>query len=454
MNRLAYALFASLALLAGARAAGAAPQTAPQPVLAADTTVRAWTLPNGLMARVLNVPGASTIAITMAYRAGNGIDPADRPGLAGLLSALQFFGPAGEIPARTPVEMASLRPAGWEQQTDAHLSVLTELASREQFPGTLRQVARRAHGVTVDDSTLARMVRQMSRDVAGSIFGAPSKALGERIDAHDRGLTDAKEFERTTGKPFAGLSPAAAESLLHRYYVPANAAIALAGDFKGMNIEALVNNEFGDIPAGASQPDPPTRTIAPGVHTAVLPGLKGSVAVMGITAPALDDSLHPMFYLNALLLGTWWKSRHDADRQQLSTLFDYSVLAQPEQAHFYFDLKPGVTDPRTLPELWNNEMDTFADLMILGEDHVAMASRVAWILGAPLPREVREQAARTPAMLRFVSSSAAARAAWRGDAFWARYRDRVETAHFGSTAFLEWMKDPRNQVMLLLHAPQ
>ncbi|MBK7369815.1 MAG: insulinase family protein [Candidatus Eisenbacteria bacterium] len=112
-----------------------------------STMFDGWKLANGLEVRARHVPGASGVAIVVAYRAGSSYEPPAREGMAQLLAELQFHAPAGDIPERSREEMASLRPLGWGVQVNERLATLTEIAAPDRFPGVLHQVATRMRGV-------------------------------------------------------------------------------------------------------------------------------------------------------------------------------------------------------------------------------------------------------------------------------------------------------------------
>ena len=72
---------AATAPRAASRKPSPAPPAAPKlppGMLPDSTTVRAWRLENGLEVRVRDVPGAASVAIAMAYRAGTSIEPISR----------------------------------------------------------------------------------------------------------------------------------------------------------------------------------------------------------------------------------------------------------------------------------------------------------------------------------------------------------------------------------------
>jgi len=64
-------------------------------MLADSTVTDAWRLPNGLEVRTRQVPGAVGVAVTLAFRAGSGYEPAGREG----------------SPTSSPNSSSRLRPA-------------------------------------------------------------------------------------------------------------------------------------------------------------------------------------------------------------------------------------------------------------------------------------------------------------------------------------------------------
>ena len=59
------------------------------------------------------------------------------------------------------------------------------------------------------------------------------------------------------------------------------------------------------------------------------------MAVLGLTAPALSDSLHPSFYMALLVLGGQAKVSWEPPARPLVTRFQYSLLDDPGFARFY-----------------------------------------------------------------------------------------------------------------------
>ena len=139
----------ALVLAASAALAGVARADGPTP-LRDSTVADHWKLANGLTVVTRHIPRALGVAITVAYPTGSDGDPAGRPGLTRLAAEVEMMAPAGDVPERTREEMESLRPLGWSIKVGRRSVQLAEVATREQFPGVLRQMATRMRGVTVN----------------------------------------------------------------------------------------------------------------------------------------------------------------------------------------------------------------------------------------------------------------------------------------------------------------
>ncbi len=441
-------LFATVLLLA---LAVCAPRAATAAHLLPDSTLAdSWRLANGLEVRMRHIPGARGVAITLAYRAGEASEPADRRGLASLLAELQFTSPAGTIPERSRQEMESLRPLGWALEVHNHVVLLTEVAASEQLPGVLRQVATRMRGVQVTDSSFAHALRSVRRDLGERAFGAPGAALYYRVRAVAGGLDDNGILRAATAGDLAGLGATRASALLRTLYVPANASLAIAGDFSNVDLRAVVEHEFADIPGGTAAPDTAQVRLRPDARISTLGGLAAPVGVVGVIAPALDDSLHPAFYLGTLLAGGMWTNTLGAPAAPLASYFNYSVLNEPELAQFSTPVPVGTTDPLVLRTKFGDVMEEFRGMAVTAPVIRMMRANVDWLLGGPLPAGLLRESRLDPGVLGMLTMSMATRACWRGDAFWDTYRERFENSKRGHSTFLRWMEAPEHQALLLL----
>lgn len=441
-------LFALAATLLGLSLAPARPASAV--VLPDSTFLDGWRLDNGLEVRVRHIPGAAGVLVTTAFRSGMLDDPAGREGLAEVLSELQFFAASGETPERTREEMESLRPLGWQAATSPRLTIHTEVAALPQFPGVLRQVATRMRGVTVTPAALSAAVASARREMGARTLGQADRGLHWRVRALALGLSDEALVSRAAARGLSGLKADEAAALLRERFAPANACLALAGDLSNVNVRALVEQEFGSIPGGRAREVAADPKLAGGGRVSVWPGLERPLGALGIVAPALDDSLHPRFYLAALVLGHELRRKEGAPAAPLSARYQFSPFEEPELLRLY----PNLPDDKATPEFLGLILDDLTESLgrkIVTLDALNEVKRTRdWLLGGPLPPGLLQQSSRAPGLLVPLVTGMATRALWRGDGFWDRYRAAFEASEAGPTVFYNWILDPAHQARLVL----
>ena len=419
-------------------------------VLPDSTAADAWRLANGLEVRVRHIPGAAGVVITTGYRSGLLDDPKGREGLAELLAELQYFSAAGEIPERTREEMESLRPLGWRANTSPRLTMFTEVATLQQFPGVLRQVATRMRGVAVTPAGLASAAAAVRREMGSRTFGHPEQGLYWRARALAAGQSDEALLAGAAGRWLAGVKPEEATALLQARFAPANSCVALAGDFSNLNLRGLLEQEFGSIPAGTARATAPDAVLRGGERVSVWPGLERPLGVLGIVAPALDDSLHPHFYLAALMMGLELRRKSGSPAAPLTARFQFSAYDEPEMLRLYPDLAADHATPAALGAAMDDLTDGLGRKIVTMEAMNGVKRAWDWLLGGPLPQGVRMQASQAPGMLTPLTTGMATRALWRGDDFWDRYRTAFEESAMTPATFFNWVLDPAHQVRLVL----
>ena len=337
---LAFAVLAALtSLLAPAARAGAAPDT-----LADSTWVDRWTLRNGLEVTVRHIPRCSGVAVVTAYRVGRNQDPRGREGLADLASEVVFTGAAGDVPERTRDQLNGLRPLGWNVQVTPRFTLFSEVATLTQLPGVLRQAATRMRGVSVTDSILARSLRAVVREQSERYVGSPERTLFNQLREIALGVGDEDLIRRVAGRTLRDLTAREVADRLRRLYVPANAVVALAGNLDGVELRTLVGKLFGDIPGGTALTEPPPPRLTGGGRTIRRPALDHAVAGVAILAPAITDTLHPNFYLNAQVIGRYCADTWGSPQPPLSIRFRYPVFADADFVQFFPPVASGETD--------------------------------------------------------------------------------------------------------------
>jgi len=444
--------FAALLAPAPAMSAASPPRHPTPPDTLADSTwVERWTLRNGLDVTVRHIPGGHAVAAVVAYRVGRDQDPTGREGMADLLGELLLSAPAGDIPERSRREMDDLRPTGWNFQVTPSFSLISELTPPAQFPGLLRQVATRMRGVTVTDSVLARAQRVVTQDLGERYFGSPELVLFNRLRDLGLGLDDPTVLSRATGRALRKITVGEASERLQRLYVPANAVLALAGNFEGFDLHALVEGLFAGIPSGTAIPQRPPTLIRAAGRVVPRAGLKAPLGIVGVIAPAISDTLHPSFYLNALLIGRYCEDKWGAAPAPLPARFRYPIFADPQIAQFFPPPAPNETDADQLGVALQDAVEGLANSIVEPGLLTELRLNYAWILGGPMSPSLRVRMRDHPGTLHTLASTMAVRALWGDDAFWHRYLARFMDPHTSlGERWTDHFESPDNIIRLLL----
>lgn len=426
------------------------PSTASQPRVLPDSTItESWTLSNGLRVVTQFVPNAKAVSIAVSYRIGRDDDPADRPGLAALLAEVVLTSEAGSAPARSRKELAILRSMGWNLETGPFLTTFVEAVSPAQLPGVLRQAAARMRGVAVTEPVLRQAVASVKSDLAWTYSGETPRALRAQVRdlAARRGAAAVGALALGAGLDRVSLQEV--RQRIARDYVPANAVLAVAGDFRGVDFHTLIESEFAGIPAGTAR----QSTIFPldSVSVALVrPEATAPSGVVGIVAPALSDTLHSSFYLSMLLLGTHVGQTWGPAPEPMRSRFQFSVLDDPRFARFYPPVGVDTKDPRALSEALRTAIDELVALTVTLESYEELRSGVLWILGGPMPGPVKQAVLNDPRSLNLIATNLASRAQWGDEAFWADYRLRMNPrVSPGFGYWIGYIGGPEHQARLL-----
>lgn len=413
------------------------PAAAAEPVTLPDSTVaESWELPNGLRVVTRHIPRTTGVAIVVCYRAGSDDDPPGSEGTASLIAEVAFTSAAGEMPERTREEMRGLRPLGWNLRVSPDHTQFCEIASREQFPGVLREVATRMRGVKVTESGVRAAIATVKRDLARAYSGDVDLLVHNQL--HQLATGDGREAARryASGGGLRGLAARQIQQHIQTLYVPSNAVLSLAGNLSGFDLRRLLEREFGDLPAGARVPAPARGRFTPGVWSMPQAGLSEPVAALGITAPALGDSSHPSFYLHTLVIGSMCMGRWGPPQAPLTSRFEYSLLEDPDLVRFYppTSSDPADTNSIAIP-LWI-VIGQLPDGLVEPETHGRLDQAISWLLGGPMMGDLVDRMRSEPGTLYLLAGAMALREMRGGEPFWAEYRRRFAEAK--DTAVEQW----------------
>jgi hypothetical protein len=444
---LAGLVFLALACLGPAPAwAGAGPDT-----LADSTWVDRWKLKNGLEVTVRHIPRCNGVAVITAYRVGRDQDPKDRAGMADLLCEVLLTAAAGNIPERSPQQLDDLRPLGWNLQVTPRFSLLSEVATVDQFPGVLTQVATRMRGVTVDDSIVVQARRTTVQDMAERYIGSPERTLLSETRDLALGVTDEELMRRVSGRTLEKLTAKEVGDRLRRLYVPANAVLALAGDLAGVDVRALVGRLFEDIPGGNAQPEPPSPPLVAARRAIRRAAVAEPLGGVGIIAPAITDSLHADFYLNSLVLGRFCEDIWGPAPPPLTVRFRYAVFADPQLAQFFPPVAPDAVDPDQLGVAFQDLIKKLAVSVVSKESFDETRLNYQWVLGGELTPSFLQRVRQHSGTLHTLASTLAVRALWGSEEFWVRYLARFNNPDAtDGTRLGDYFRSPDNFVQLLI----
>ena len=413
-------------------------------VLPDSSRLERFTLPNGLRVVLRHVPGCSRIAIATAFAFGEASDPAGKEGRSALLAELHYLGATQSAPARTREEMPSLRPEGWNFGLAPNTTWFEEIAASGQFPIVLQQVADRVRGVAIEASDLASARARVADDLAAGYEGNASLSLHRRSGALNRRVADAAVARYAAGRGLEGLSLANVRADLAKLFVPANAALSIAGDLDAYPVRAWVEAQFGSIPAGVPVPAVPLPATPDTVpRTLTRDDLEHAVGVYAVRAPAITDSLHPEFLVTTLLIGGQATMSFGPPAAPIETRFSYSVLDDPTIVRLYPALDDAAKGPRDVVAGAIMLFNDFSARALPGELIQALWRGVDWLLGGPVPPEIMARVRYDMGALHTLCQSAALRELSGGEAFWSVYRERFRNATRPDV--LRWLRWYRNR---------
>ncbi len=442
---------AAAAVLFAVQAQAPTPSFAEPHRLADTTIVDSWQLPNGLRVVTRDIRRAPAISVTLAFGTGSERDPQGREGRALLFAHTAFLSAAGEFPQRSLAELETARPLGWRIEVGRRHTRLTEVATLEQFPGVLHQFAQRLGSVAPTAASLAAAKKAVVAQLSENYRGQLAVALNYQVrDLGTRGGYDLA-LAYAVGKGVEAATLRETLDSLRALYVPANAVLSLAGNLSGsgVDVKRAIEGEFGGITGGTRAPEIPAQPIVPRIQLVEWAGIEHAVGVIGLIAPALADTSHPSFYLHSLLVGGhmingWGRT------QQIPSPFQYSLLDDPEMLRFYPPVTPSDMDSTRIREAYNEGILALSKTTITYEEYSQLHGSVMWMLGGPMNADLRRRARTDPGVLAALSTTAAMRELWGGEAFWASYRERflaIDRPVFARWA--DYFMSPTHQVQVI-----
>ena len=248
------------------------------------------------------------VTVSITFKGGASLDPADVPGLvAATASMVRLGGTESTAPAEFDEELDFLATNIGVSSNDAFTSAAMNCLT-SNFDESLRLFVEMLRRPRFDQSRLettkARLLEGLKQrnDDASSILSREWRRLlwGDHFEGRE-----------ATAKSVAAIEPERMREIHGRIFHPGNMIVAVSGDFEEKAMLAALEKAFAGWKKGPAVPDPaaPTAVLAPGVYHVPKEIPQGKV-VIGKRAIERDDpDAIPLDLLNDILGGSGFTSR-------------------------------------------------------------------------------------------------------------------------------------------------
>ncbi len=211
--------------------------------------IQRFTLPNGLRVVLSPDSSAPVIAVVVSYDVGMRSEPEGRTGFAHLFEHLMFQGSQN---LKKLEHFRYVQSSGGVFNGSTHVDYTNyyETLPSNALERTLFLEADRMRAPLLTPENLANQIAVVKEEIRLQVrnrpYGGfpwcflPAVMYDTFANSHD-GYGSFDDLDAAT--------VADAQAFFHTYYAPANAVLAVAGDFEPATAQALVERHFGDIPA-------------------------------------------------------------------------------------------------------------------------------------------------------------------------------------------------------------
>lgn len=294
--------------------------------------------PGGIEAWLVREPSLPMIAMDFAFVGGSGQDPADRPGLAYMLSTMLDEG-AGNLDSRT-----------FGERLEAKAIELRFVASRDLFGGSIRTLSENKD----EAFDLLRLALNEPRFDPDPIERMRAQLLAglQREEMRPGDLAGRRWWEKAfAGHPYGHSTHGTVDSLkainasdlrtyAHRIFARDTLKIGIVGDIDAATAGKLIDRVFGKLPAKADLfPVPDTMPKALGDRIPVELDVAQSALVLG--APGMkrsDPDFVTAYVVNHILGGGVFTSRlyHEVREDRGLAYSVHSVLLPMMHSGVFF----------------------------------------------------------------------------------------------------------------------
>jgi zinc protease len=301
------------------------------------TKIQRVVTPAGIEAWLVQDRTVPLIALEYAFSGGTSQDPADKPGVGNLITALLDEG-AGELDAKA-----------FQERMEDQAIELRFSADRDHFRGSLRTLAARRH----EAFDLLRLALNAPRFDADAIERIRAQTLVQ-LQRETTSPTDlaTKTWWSTAfpghpyGRPEKGTLDTVAQikaedlrSYVRKVFGRDKLKIAIVGDIEPVDAAAVVDAVFAKLPAKAElMPLPPARPTGLGRRVVVDFNVPQSVVSLGgLGLARKHPDFIPAYVVNHILGGGSFTSRlYQEVREKRGYAYGVSTFLYPMQASAMF----------------------------------------------------------------------------------------------------------------------
>jgi zinc protease len=321
-------------------------------VSASATNIERVVSAGGIEAWLVRDSTVPLVAMEFAFLGGAAQDPAERPGVANLITALLDEG-AGELDA-----------AAFQERMEENAIELRFRADRDHFRGTLRTLTER-RAAAID---LLRLALNAPRFEASAIERIRAQVLSQlRRETTDPGDLASKAWWATAfaghpyGRPEKGtletvekIDAGDLRSYVRRVFARDNLKVAIVGDIDVAAAREMLDQVFGGLPANGELAAVPSKT-PEGLGRRVVVDLDVPQAVIslgGIGIPRKHPDFMAAFVVNHILGGGSFTSRlYQEVREKRGLAYGVSTYLVPMERTALFMGWTGTRADRTAETL-------------------------------------------------------------------------------------------------------
>lgn len=265
--------------------------------------------PGGIEAWLVEEPSIPVVVMEVAWKGGTATDPADKAGLANMVSGLLDEG-AGDLDS-----------AEFQERLDDVAAKMSFSAESDYFTGSLTTLADR-RDEAFDLFSLAVTAPRFDEEAVERIRAQIGTIVSRNRDSPDWIAANTWYKTALGDHPYALANEGTPESIPRitradlqdfaaRVFARDNMKIAVVGPISAAELGTLLDRTFGALPEAADIPSIPDVEIAPdGQVMVVVRDFPQSVVIFGLQGLARDDpDFIPAFVMNYVLGGGSFSSR-------------------------------------------------------------------------------------------------------------------------------------------------